>query len=84
MGRLFIVLIAAVGTVWKIDPAMRPYIDAGITFLFCCLTFYMGDVVAGLLDRWEAKPHWKPVKKDRRPKRQRPRHCGASMPLLER
>jgi hypothetical protein len=86
MGRLFIVVLAAVGTVWKIDPAMRPYIDVVMLSLVCAFTFYLGDIVAGWLDRWEAKPHWK------RQRRARPRYSyyrptrqsGASMPLLER
>ncbi len=89
MGRLFIVLIAAIGTVWKIDPAMRPYIDAGITFLFCCLMFYLGDAFSGWLDRWEAKPHWKRRRRHPRFSYYRPNYrpghqSGASMPLLER
>jgi hypothetical protein len=85
MGRLFIVLIAAVGTVWKIDPAMRPYIDAGITFLVCCLTFYLGDIVRGWLDQWEAKPHWRKQRRRSRFSYYRPtRQSGATMPLLER
>jgi hypothetical protein len=83
MGRLFIPAIAVVGILWKIDPALRPYIDAGITFLFACLMFYLGDVMRGWLDRWEEKTHWK--KQRRRYSYYRPTHqSGASMPLLER
>lgn len=83
MGRLFIVLLAAIGTVWKIDPALRPYIDAAMLTLVCAFTFYLGDVMRGWLDRWEAKPHWK--KQRRRYSYYRSTHqSGASMPLLER
>jgi hypothetical protein len=89
MGRLVIVLLAAIGTVWKIDPAIRPYIDVGMTILCMGLMFWAGDTLNGWLDRWEAKPYWRKVKKAqvekvRRPRRQRPRHSGASMPLLDR
>lgn len=89
MGHLFIILIAVVGIIWNIDSAMRPYIDAGFLALWVAVMFWLGDIVNGWLDRWEAKPYWRKVKKAqvekvRRQRRQRPRHSGASMPLLDR
>lgn len=81
MGRLFIPTIAVIGIIWKIDPALRPYIDAGITLLFACLMFWLGDVVRGWFDRWEARPYWRKAVRSEMPPSY---HCGASMPLIER
>lgn len=84
MGRFFIVALAAIGTVYKIDPAMRPYIDAGFLLLLGCVMFWLGDVVRSWLDRLEAKPHWRKMRTPRRQRPVRPRYSGASTPLLTR
>lgn len=89
MGRLFIVLIAAAGILWRIDPTWKPYIDAVVWVIGAGVMFYLGDRLERWLARLEAKPYWKRVKaeapvKARPQRRQRPRYSGASMPLLER
>lgn len=86
MGRLLIAAIAAAGLIWKTDPVLKPVIDGMMFALIIGLMFWMGDMFSEWLYRWEAKPHWRKV---RRPRRPRPRHThqhhsGASMPLLER
>lgn len=84
MGRFFIIALAAIGTVYKIDPSMRPYIDAGFLLLLGCFMFWLGDLLRVWLDRLEAKPHRKKAQAPRRQRPTRPRYSGASTPLLTR
>jgi len=84
MGRFFIIALAAVGTVYKIDPAMRGYIDAGILIGLACVMFYLGDALRGWLDRLEAKPSFKKGRTPHRQRPRRPRYGGVSTPLLSK
>ena len=81
MGRLFIILIAVAGMIWNVDPFLRPFIDVLMGLLVAGLMFTLGDRFENWLCRWEAKPHWRKV---RRPKGQHYHQSGATMPLLER
>lgn len=84
MGRFFIIALAAIGTVYKIDPAMRPYIDAGFLFLLAAGMFWLGDIMNRWIDRLAARPHRKQAQAPRRQRPVRPRYSGASTPLLTR
>ena len=56
MERLFITLIAAVGTVWKIDPATRPLLDVVIWLLCVVLALVLGARFDAWLDRLARRP----------------------------
>jgi hypothetical protein len=56
MYLVLVFALAVAGTAWKVDPSLRPGIDAGMAALVCLLSFRVGVAVDGWLDRWENRP----------------------------
>jgi hypothetical protein len=81
MLGIVIVVLAVLGMVWNVDPLMRPYVDAVIWSICAGIMFTMGARFDAWLRRWEAKPHWRRV---RRPKGRQRHHSGTSIPLLDK
>jgi hypothetical protein len=81
MLHLAIVLLALAGMIWNTDPLLRPYVDVAIWLLCAGIMFTIGARFDDVLRRWEAKPHWRRV---RRPRGRQRHHSGTSIPLLDK
>jgi hypothetical protein len=65
MDRVCIVLLAAAGVVWNVDPMLRPYIDVAMWTLFAGLMFTLGARLDDWLCHLAARPHWRRVRRPR-------------------
>ena len=55
MLQLMIVVLAALGVAWNIDPLLRPYVNVAIWALCAGIMLVMGARFDAWLRRWEAK-----------------------------
>jgi hypothetical protein len=62
MQNLLIVVLAALGILWKIDGGARVYVDWAVLSMFAAVMFVMGARFDAALSRWENQPHWRKTK----------------------
>jgi hypothetical protein len=62
MLQLLIIVLAALGVAWNIDPTLRPYVNVAVWSICAVIMLVMGARFDALLRRWEAKPHWRRVR----------------------
>jgi hypothetical protein len=81
MLQLMIIALAVLGMLSNAGPTPPPAISWVMWLLCASFMFMMGARFDAWLRRWEAKPHWRRV---RRPRRRQHHHSGTSIPLLDK
>jgi hypothetical protein len=66
MFAVVVIALAVLGVAWNIDPLLRPYVNVAVWSICTGIMLVMGARFDGWLRRWEAKPHWRKVRRPAR------------------